>query len=122
LSDVSLALKMPSRYSIEKNRGGTRIQDSLSPITPFIIKSELPHHLHNGIMSDSVKSFYEVEFKNDDFLFGLLALIYVLISPGQTILNCPGFYEPILICVDERDDPALQSIGHKLCDDFNCTI
>jgi hypothetical protein len=114
---------MPSKYSIEKNRGGTRIPNSLSPITPFIIKSELPHHLHNGIMFDSVKSFCEVEFKNDDdFLFGLLALIYVLISLGQAILNCPGFDEPILICVDERDDLALKCIGHKFCDDFKCTI
>jgi hypothetical protein len=114
LPDASLALKMPSRYSIAQNRGGTRIQDSLSPVTPFIIKSKLYHHLHNDIIFDSVKSFCEVEFKNDNFLFlpiGTNTCTYKSRSGNPKIVL--DLMNPYMICVDERDE---------LYDDFKCTI
>jgi hypothetical protein len=52
----------------------------------------------------------------------MMALIYIFKSQGHAILNCPGFYEAILILMEQWDDDFLQSVTKHFCDDFDNTI
>jgi hypothetical protein len=50
--------------------------------------------MNDYIMLNGVKSLCEVQFNNDYFLLGLLALMNILIGLGQTILYGSALMKP----------------------------
>jgi hypothetical protein len=67
--------------------------------------------MNDYIVFNGVKSLCEVQFNNDYFLLGLLALMNVLIGPGQTVLYGSAFDETILVGMNEGYNFTLQPVS-----------
>jgi hypothetical protein len=51
---------------------------------------------------NGVKCLSEIQFKDDDFLFGVLTLVDIFICLSKAILNGSTLNEAILIFMDQR--------------------
>lgn len=55
-------------------------------------------------MVHHIKRFFKVDFKDHNLFFALVALMNILETPCQTILDGPPFDETILIWVNDVHD------------------
>jgi hypothetical protein len=69
-----------------------------------------------------IKNFFKIEFKNDNFLFGMVEKVEVFKGPCQTVLNGSILYETILVFVNQRSDYCLQSVSQKLGNELNRAV
>ena len=60
----------------------------------------MPHNVDHGIMLDCVKGFGKIEFKQNYWPFGSLALMDVLESPCEAVLYRSPTNETILVAVN----------------------
>ena len=65
-------------------------------------------------MLNSVKGFGKIEFKQNYWPFGSLALVDVLESPCEAVLYRSPTNETILVAVDTLEDHLLQPIRQEL--------
>ena len=67
-------------------------------------------------MLNCVERFGKIQFKEDNFLLGGLALMDILKRPSEAVLNRSPFDETILVAMNNLEDNLLQPISEELGD------
>jgi hypothetical protein len=73
-------------------------------------------------MFHCIKSFSKIQFQNDRLVWCLFALVNVLISPSNTILNHPRLQEAILIDVHKLKNFLVRSVGEDFSEKFKANV
>ena len=79
-------------------------------------------NINNSVMIDHIKGLLKVKFQKDYLLFRLVALIDILISPSQAILNTPVIKETILVFMDHTQNHFLKSVGKEFGGYLECAV
>ena len=91
LPNSTLAPELSPWYTVEQHRGFARRGNALEPRNPSIGKPHALHDLNDGRMLNRIKRFSEVQFKENDFAFRSLALVYILKGPCKTVVDRTSF-------------------------------